>query len=425
MKVRLVDTNENDLVTAVPIESSGFFSFPDVPAGSNYRLIVISGSNRKLLQKHLDTFSTSRASVTIDPDTTTIALLVKESKFAKTEAQLTEAVSQGKISVKGVSDKVHEWLKGASKSTEADVEKAVVGTVGSSEIQKIIDAVPAIPATTPTPTTPPAASPTPAPTVSPTPTPTVAPTPTPATPTPTPSPTPTPTPTVSPTPTPTPTPTANPSANADVFIKQTNQFVNSCQSYKEFADYQKPQGSLRAALKAGIRSGIGYWSWDDNYQNWNIYRSGYRSGEGILLAFWFADAQNRKYPYANSVVGINKLCTASVINFYDGLANVNLTEVYEYSKLPSPTRMEIGGLATARVSGMKLFDVFSYKVLVDKNAPYPLSGSITVTVVNCGEAKITFTGTNTALFKITYANGLVEEFTAPIAPTPLVSVRAP
>ena len=53
IKVHLLDKSNNDIVSPVQLGSAGEFSFPDVPAGNNYQLVVITPTGKKLLRKHL------------------------------------------------------------------------------------------------------------------------------------------------------------------------------------------------------------------------------------------------------------------------------------------------------------------------------------------------------------------------------------
>ena len=140
MKVYLFDMNDNDIVSPVELGSTGAFSFPDIPAGSNYQLVVITPAGKRLLRKHIDAFSEARSSVNINSESTALAILVKQSNFEKSETSLSEVISPAVIS--SLAEKITEWLKGNSPSTENDVFAVVIAVVGESEIKKIIDNVP-------------------------------------------------------------------------------------------------------------------------------------------------------------------------------------------------------------------------------------------------------------------------------------------
>ncbi|MDD2624790.1 MAG: hypothetical protein PHQ02_08225, partial [Candidatus Riflebacteria bacterium] len=140
MKVYLFDINDNDIVSPVELGSTGAFSFPDVPAGSNYQLVVITPAGKRLLRKHIDSFSETKAAVNVDSESTALAILVKQSNFEKSEAKCAEVLTQAVIS--NLVEKITEWLKGTSSSTESDVFAVVLAVVGESEIKKIIDSVP-------------------------------------------------------------------------------------------------------------------------------------------------------------------------------------------------------------------------------------------------------------------------------------------
>lgn len=140
MKVYLLDTNDNDIVSPVGLGSTGGFFFPDVPAGNNYQLIVVTPSGKKLLRKHIDSFSVTKSAVSIDSVSTALAILVKQSNFEKSEAKLAEVVTQAVLS--NLAEKITGWLEGNSPSTENDVFAVVIEAVGESEIKKIIDSIP-------------------------------------------------------------------------------------------------------------------------------------------------------------------------------------------------------------------------------------------------------------------------------------------
>lgn len=140
MKVHLFDINDNDIVSPVELGSTGAFSFPGVPVGSNYQLVLITPAGKKLLRKHIDSFSEALSSVNINSESTAIAVLVKQSNFEKSETNLSEVISPAVIS--NLVEKITEWLKGTSPSTENDIFAVVIAVVGESEIEKIIDNAP-------------------------------------------------------------------------------------------------------------------------------------------------------------------------------------------------------------------------------------------------------------------------------------------
>ncbi|HAE37038.1 MAG TPA: hypothetical protein DCG57_00175, partial [Candidatus Riflebacteria bacterium] len=106
LTIHLFDGSENDVVSPTALSSSGGFYFSNVPAGNNYKLIVVTPGGKKLLRKHIDSFSETKPSITVNTETTALAILVQKSGFTKSEASLAAEISQADLS--RVADKVIE-----------------------------------------------------------------------------------------------------------------------------------------------------------------------------------------------------------------------------------------------------------------------------------------------------------------------------
>lgn len=137
LTIHLFDLSEKDIVSPSALSSSGKFYFSNVPAGNNYKLVVVTPGGKKLLRKHIDSFSETKPAITVNTETTALAILVQKNGYAKSEAALAAEIPQAELTK--VAEKVTEWLKGIVTSSEADVFAAITEIVGEQELLKIVN----------------------------------------------------------------------------------------------------------------------------------------------------------------------------------------------------------------------------------------------------------------------------------------------
>ncbi len=83
LTIHLFDLSEKDIVSPSALSSSGEFYFSNVPAGNNYKLVVVTPGGKKLLRKHIDSFSETKPAITVNTETTALAILVQKNGYAK------------------------------------------------------------------------------------------------------------------------------------------------------------------------------------------------------------------------------------------------------------------------------------------------------------------------------------------------------
>lgn len=137
LTIHLFDLSEKDIVSPSALSSSGEFYFSNVPAGNNYKLVVVTPGGKKLLRKHIDSFSETKPAITVNTETTALAILVQKNGYAKSEAALAAEIPQADLAK--VAEKVTDWLKGIVTSSEADVSAAITEIVGEQELLKIVN----------------------------------------------------------------------------------------------------------------------------------------------------------------------------------------------------------------------------------------------------------------------------------------------
>lgn len=139
LQVHIHDTDGKDIADPVDLGDDGTFVFQNIPENTNYQLVVVTPSGKSILRKHIDSVNSGSLSVTIDPDSTALAILVMESNYARSESNLKEIVSAERLSE--ISSKIGDWLSGSFSSSDSDVSSAILGSFDESEVKQVLDNV--------------------------------------------------------------------------------------------------------------------------------------------------------------------------------------------------------------------------------------------------------------------------------------------
>ncbi len=191
------------------------------------------------------------------------------------------------------------------------------------------------------------------------------------------------------------------------YLNSSKTFITSYSTYKDNAYQSRASGNI----KAGIRSAVGAWSYDYVYEWWSIYHPGTDANTGTLYAFWFADALGNKYPYFDSSPVVEKLVTGTVSNFYYGFDLLQLIELYYLKPLGNYMVLVSGSSSISlKASNTKIIEIQARDVYGDIRMPYPLSGSIEVTVIGNGKATLYYNGTCVARVIVEFLDGSRESF---------------
>lgn len=138
LQARLLNSSGSDIVPAATVSVSGDYMFSGVPTGNNYRIVIVSPSNKALLVKILDSVTGDQTGVNVDSNTTAISTLVLSSDLAITAAQVQAAVNKGDVNLSILVNVVENWLCGMLTTTTTDVLTIVQHEVGQSTIDQMV-----------------------------------------------------------------------------------------------------------------------------------------------------------------------------------------------------------------------------------------------------------------------------------------------
>jgi len=191
-----------------------------------------------------------------------------------------------------------------------------------------------------------------------------------------------------------------PSIKAAAFTKQIKQFLYSFTKYKPFFYRKKADGNIKMNISAAVNS----WDWDSVNKYWSATYPASSGNASAFISYWFSDSQDTHYQYYDDSTAINKFWMSSIVKYNDSLGLVTLSEIYSLTYSATAGQVELNGSANAKLGIVKIADLVADKVLCDIQEPYPMSGTITITVTGVGTAIVTFNGTSVPALSITYSS---------------------